>query len=1192
MAEHDLDDDMIGTQVSVPMPDIEDEDEAKVQVYGEDSEVERVNLNYRPFHDEDEFEDDDSSSLFIPEGPPVPHSTQRRQDTSAAMPHPASLPTPRQNVSSGSVYTRIIDLQKKRLGQLEATNRPPATLSKNANPSPEALLEPIIRKPPSSTSFSVVDEDSEDILARREFLKQKRIYDELRRKRNGTLLFQEDVEWMRIRGAEEARKRKLARDLPRDLEDTQDDQVEDSDNQSRSSKRLRPNPDNEESLTSMADAELASMRVAMDAQADEPQKKKKKGTTDDDQSQASTPSGRGKGKGKSTGKSTKVKTAPKKVPKRRGGRDSDKKKKQVEQAVKQASSLFNSNVFRQQAGANAAEQPMFKSKVKADALKELIASLPIETNQKSARNDMNTLLIATKDFDGKGSVRSDGRGGWTVKGMKTSLKSYQVLGSAFMRRREIASEEPKGGLMADQMGLGKTLMMLANIVNSQPARREKRKLRTTLLVASPALLMQWRNEIEQHTDCGLRVMRYGSGMRLDSTNALEILADHDVVLTTYTEIMHSYPKNNPPIECQTAEQKIQWWAEEYRTKRGPLHSMQFLRIVLDEAQAIKNHQSRTSIACRALMADHRWALSGTPVLNSLTELYPYFKFLNVPHTGSFKIFKHNYCDIKDPKNTERLLVRLAQFMIRRTHADEMFGAPILKLPQADQTTFWCDFNPVERTVYEIVRQRFAKCINMWAKKKTLGRSYNNAMVMFLRLRQLTSHILMLQFVMRDLLEVEDIELIKQALKEHEKQSRNTRDKNTVIAVRKQLDKLAADQKKKTAALEAKKAKKKAKKDEAQRRGVIYVDDDDSDDQLDDEAEEEIEEGPLQEFESGGSFGRNFNFKPFLGSLQSGKSWEKAKEKAKCSYCEQTPRRPLMPSCGHLICTDCRAEADLDAAAALNDSAACKVCYQVPTYIHECEVGEFGLSNEPSHGTRGNTKKKREKESQLAGSEDISEDWLASLGDDVLPSAKTIAVKSQILNWQQEKGNVKVIVYTQFLAMIRILGRVLDKEGWKYEETQYHGSMSLKKRDDAIGAFANNRGPMILLASLRCGGLGLNLTMASKVIMIDPWWNMASEQQAFCRVFRIGQDEKTFMSRLCVKNTVDARLVEMQEKKQEEIDLVMEEDGRVMKKMDTRALMRLFGDVEEDAEGFILVDNPDARGGFRADADDEGYADEM
>ena len=155
---------------------------------------------------------------------------------------------------------------------------------------------------------------------------------------------------------------------------------------------------------------------------------------------------------------------------------------------------------------------------------------------------------------------------------------------------------------------------------------------------------------------------------------------------------------------------------------------QFHRIVLDEAQAIKNHFSRTSIACRALMARHKWALSGTPILNSLDELYSYFKFLNVPFTGSFKIFKHNYADPKEPESIERLLIRLSQFMIRRDHSDMMMNAPILKLPRASQMTHWCDFNPVERSVYEVVRQRFAKRINLASRQGEPEKSYNNALV--------------------------------------------------------------------------------------------------------------------------------------------------------------------------------------------------------------------------------------------------------------------------------------------------------------------------------------------------------------------------------------------------------------------------------------------------------------------------------
>ena len=205
-------------------------------------------------------------------------------------------------------------------------------------------------------------------------------------------------------------------------------------------------------------------------------------------------------------------------------------------------------------------------------------------------------------------------------------------------------------------------------MNGRPPKGEKGP-KTTLLVASPSLLGQWQKEIETHTNTKLTAMRYSSGNRLDSNCSFEILAHHDIILTTYTEVMNSYPKNDPPTRCETPEDKIEWWKEVYESQRGLLHRMMFLRVVLDEAQAIKNHTSRTSIACRALMAEHKWALSGTPILNRLSELYPYFKFLGVPHTGSFKIFKHNYCDAADPENTERLLVRLSQFMIRRTHAE-------------------------------------------------------------------------------------------------------------------------------------------------------------------------------------------------------------------------------------------------------------------------------------------------------------------------------------------------------------------------------------------------------------------------------------------------------------------------------------------------------------------------------------------
>jgi SNF2 family DNA or RNA helicase len=144
-------------------------------------------------------------------------------------------------------------------------------------------------------------------------------------------------------------------------------------------------------------------------------------------------------------------------------------------------------------------------------------------------------------------------------------------------------------------------MMLANIVNGRRPQGEKGPS-TTLLVASPNLLTQWSKEIALHTDGTLKVMKYGHGNRLDSNHASDVLESHDIILTSYTEIMRSYPKNEPPITCQTVEEKAAWWKDKHENCRGILHRVMFQRIVLDEAQAIKNHTSRTSIACRGLMA--------------------------------------------------------------------------------------------------------------------------------------------------------------------------------------------------------------------------------------------------------------------------------------------------------------------------------------------------------------------------------------------------------------------------------------------------------------------------------------------------------------------------------------------------------------------------------------------------------------
>jgi len=118
-----------------------------------------------------------------------------------------------------------------------------------------------------------------------------------------------------------------------------------------------------------------------------------------------------------------------------------------------------------------------------------------------------------------------------------------------------------------------------------------------------------------------------------------------------------------------------------------------------------------------------------------------------------------------------------------------------------------------------------------------------------------------------------------------------------------------------------------------------------------------------------------------------------------------------------------------------------------------------------------------------------EDWI-SLKGEVLPSAKTMATKSQILEWLKKDPDCKIIIFTQFLPMTRILEKICRTEDWSC--CKYTGDMSHDSREKAIKDFAKSK--QILISTLKSGGLGLNLTCASRVINLDPWWNDSVEQQ--------------------------------------------------------------------------------------------------
>jgi len=126
------------------------------------------------------------------------------------------------------------------------------------------------------------------------------------------------------------------------------------------------------------------------------------------------------------------------------------------------------------------------------------------------------------------------------------------------------------------------------------------------------------------------------------------------------------------------------------------------------------------------------------------------------------------------------------------------------------------------------------------------------------------------------------------------------------------------------------------------------------------------------------------------------------------------------------------------------------------------------------------------------------------------------------------GNHKALVFSQFLGMLALIRQKLEELGVKYE--YFDGSTSAPDREKAIQAFQADDETRVFLISLKAGGVGLNLTAADYVYIVDPWWNPAVEQQAIDRTHRIGQTKNIFAYRMICKDTIEDKIMQLQEKK--------------------------------------------------------------
>lgn len=243
------------------------------------------------------------------------------------------------------------------------------------------------------------------------------------------------------------------------------------------------------------------------------------------------------------------------------------------------------------------------------------------------------------------------------------------------------------------------------------------------------------------------------------------------------------------------------------------------------------------------------------------------------------------------------------------------------------------------------------------------------------------------------------------------------------------------------------------------------------------------------------------------ALRSGNMVDSDNTEQVCGICHHPAEDPRVSACEHVFCYACLS----DFCASLGQ-ASCPSCSKLLTVDLTRNMND---GEQPSKTTiKG-----------FRASSILNRIKL----EDCQTSTKIEALREEIRFMVERDGSAKGIVFSQFTSFLDLINYSLQKSGVNC--VQLVGSMSITARDAAIKRFTDDPDCKIFLMSLKAGGVALNLTVASHVFLMDPWWNPAVEQQAQDRIHRIGQFKPIRIVRFIIENTIEERILRLQEKKE-------------------------------------------------------------
>lgn len=610
-----------------------------------------------------------------------------------------------------------------------------------------------------------------------------------------------------------------------------------------------------------------------------------------------------------------------------------------------------------------------------------------------------------------------------------------------------------GGILADEMGLGKTITTLSLVHTSVGS--------LTLIVAPMSLLSQWESEVKRSAKPNTVhcLVYYGGGMSELSAYVSMISEYPKVIVTSYGVLVSEHRQFLKYREKNGLDFAISS-RQDGPTMLG-LYGVKFDRLVLDEAHTIKNRSTKTAKACYDISSVKRWALTGTPIVNRLEDLYSLVKFLRVEPWNNFafwKAFITSPFETADGAEDALKIVQsiIAPLCLRRTKDMKQNGKPLVSLPEKVVEIRRVTFSEDEKRLYSHIYARVRTSVAAQVESGTVNKSYTTLLTKILRLRQVCCHPYLLR----------------------------TRKPEQV----------------------------NPDEDEGSAENAT-VSNEDADIQEDETVNELVER-----FDLTNAAAREDKFPAgVLQSLVDSKNVE-------CPICCTEPipvDEQGYTECFHVACLDCILR-HIDYQKAKGDSAKCFAC------------------RAPIHADRLYTVKKRKDGAMYLQRH--------------LESRQSAKVKALIRELKSTASTGKSVVFSQFTSFLDIIEQELARQG--ISTVRMDGTMNQQKRTAAIEYFRNYTKDIVLLLSLKVGGVGLNLVCARQAFLMDPWWSYAIEAQAIDRIHRMGQTENVRVVRFIVEGTLDERMLQIQERKRALSSVITEEERKEIQLENIRVLFEL------------------------------------